>query len=82
MCKELVGVTFALGLVKIEDPAFESCNALEHLEIPTTVKSIGSNAFCNCEKLVNIELNEGLIRIEDLVFIGCKSLQCINAPHP
>ena len=43
-CKNLKEIFFSEGLETIEDWAFISC-AIEELTLPTTIKSIGENAF-------------------------------------
>ena len=47
-------------------------------KVPSTVKSIGSNAFNGCRNITSITIPEGLQYIGDDVFLGCDKLESIN----
>ena len=74
------------GLTEIGQYAF-AATAVSHLEIPSSVKTIGEIAFVGCEKLESVVLNEGLEHIGVKAFAGCaltsvtlpKSLKSIGA---
>lgn len=59
------------GVVSIGMVAFRSCNKLNSLSFPLSLKSIGSEAFAFCPFLENIEIADGVEIIEDCAFIGC-----------
>jgi len=68
------------GLETIGKRAFTSCESLQSITFPSTVKSIGLEAFRGCSSLKEVVLNEGLVEIEDNAFYGCSSLQSITVP--
>ena len=55
------------GLENIDNRAFEDV-AIEKLETPSTLKSIGSCTFGSCKNLTSIKLNEGLENIDGTAF--------------
>ena len=62
------------GLETIESGAFTK-SKIETLEIPNSVKSIGSGAFKGCENLTTVTMPSHKIRYDDdSVFEGCKKL--------
>lgn len=63
------------GLVEICDGAFRDCPNLELVDLPSTLKRIGANAFAGCKKLrlSEIQLPEGLEIIDDGAFYGCNT---------
>ena len=60
---QLSSIVFPSTLVKIGAYAFTQNNALQTLNIPSTVKIIGENAFDETEGLTSLTLNEGLEEI-------------------
>jgi len=68
------------GLIRIENNAFEECNSLKMVNLPSTLEDIGESVFRDCEKLDGIILPEGLQRLGQYVFAGCRSLKRINIP--
>lgn len=53
---------------------------IRHIEIPKSVKYIGSKAFYNFPNLQIVDLSEGLIEIGYKAFSYCKNLKYINFP--
>lgn len=45
------------GTISISNKAFSNCSNLTEVEIPTSVKIIGSEAFASCDKLIDIRYN-------------------------
>ncbi len=77
-CTKLYQLTFAEGsqLQTIGDYAFSGCfvnGTRSSIEIPSSVTSIGSNAFQGCTKLYQLTFAEGsqLQTIGDYAFSGC-----------
>ena len=68
------------GLQSIADSAFEGCENLEEVVIPSTVTEIGGLAFNDCGHLKNVTLPEGLQTIEKLTFQNCAALKRANIP--
>ena len=48
------------------------------LIIPSTIKSIGNNAFCACMNLTSVTIQDGLNRIGNGVFMACNNLKTLN----
>lgn len=67
------------GLEAISRRAFASCESLERILIPSTVKTIDFQAFSNCTKLRNVELCDGLVKIDNNAFENC-ALESIKIP--
>lgn len=51
-----------------------------HYKVPTSVVSIGIEAFANCKEIVSIQLPNGLKKIDSYAFMNCIKLQSINIP--
>ena len=65
---------------KIGDYAFSTLD-IKSVVIPSSVKSIGMDAFLGCVSLSDLFLSEGLISIEDNAFCGCHSLTYLLLPE-
>lgn len=48
--------------------------------LPSTVKTLDSNAFYNCTQVTDITLPEGIDSIAYAVFVGCSSLKTLTIP--
>jgi hypothetical protein len=48
--------------------------------LPSTVKTLDSNAFYNCTQVTDINLPEGIDSIAYAVFVGCSSLKTLTIP--
>lgn len=67
------------GITHIGDNAF--CNTkIYSVIIPTTVITIGKNAFSNCKNLTTIQLPYGLTDIGAEAFKNCKTLVKLDLP--
>lgn len=60
--------------LNIDDCVFANCRDLEYIELPHTVKIIGSYAFFRCKKLKSIYLCDGFQYLGECAFEGCESL--------
>ena len=67
-------------VTRIHDYAFGERNALTKVVIPSSVKTIGFNAFEYCAALKKASLANGLEEIETGAFNGCKALTDITLP--
>ena len=66
----------------IADTAFEGCNGITSVSIPSTISSIGTIAFANCNGITEITLDwDSLINISPNVFYG-DSLSSITLKVP
>ncbi len=78
-CINLKRIVLPNNIEAIEFGAFEGCEKLETVEIPS-VRKIMSSAFFNCPMLKEIELSKDIIEIHDETFGGCESLESICLP--
>ena len=79
-CDKLVSVMFT-GTPKITEiphTAFFSCDALENINIPSSVTRIGDQAFDGCSSLTTITIPSGVTSIGSWSFKDCNSLTEIN----
>ncbi len=60
--------------------AFENCEVLETIEIPSTITSIGESAFSGCKNLSYVTFSEGLQTIGKNAFLNCSSLDNVWIP--
>ena len=82
-CTKLATVTFTDGgtaELTIGDYAFQSCNVLSAISLPTRLRSIGANAFASCGKIETVALPEGLTKIGQAAFLDCFSLTSVSLP--
>ena len=77
-CKELKTVTLNEGLVTLS--GFAGCTALERIEIPSTVKTMGYRAFAGCTALKEVTLPQGLSTVGDRAFAEAYALSQIVIP--
>lgn len=78
----------AEGIESLVTDVFMEQNAIVKVIIPTTVKTIGNNAFKNCENLEAVVFEDGtaagktsqLVSIGESAFYGCTNLKSINLP--
>ena len=68
-------------VTRIGFDAFNQCDKLTFVDIPSSVKTIGVGAFNFCSSLTSITLKEGLEHIEWNAFDDCRSLENITFPN-
>ena len=68
------------GVTSLGEYAFYNFIALEKIEIPSSVKSIGYECFSKCESLKEITLPKSLTSLKPSTFYGCTSLEKIEIP--
>ncbi len=64
--------------ISIGDYAFNGSNKLEHLTLPSSLGTIGNNAFSNCTSLETINYSKGISDFKEIpycMFSGCSSLK-------
>jgi len=66
------------SVVEIAELAFDYCDTLESLVIPSSVTSIGPAAFQGCSGLKSIEIPSSVTRIGNFAFSGCSALTSIE----
>lgn len=79
--KYMEGYTLILpnGLVSIGQYAFYN-SGITDINFPSSLKTIGKNAFYGCSKLKEVELNDGIESILNYAFSGCTSLEKVIIP--
>ncbi len=64
----------------IGDQAFADCMALEWVEMPESMDSLGAFAFYRCESLLSIAVSNGITVLRNSVFRDCKALSDVYLP--
>ena len=67
-------------VTQVEEEAFDSCDSLKSVTIPSSVTSIGKMAFYDCRSLMSIAIPDGVTSIEESAFYNCYSLTSITIP--
>ncbi|MBQ3494715.1 MAG: leucine-rich repeat domain-containing protein, partial [Clostridia bacterium] len=78
-CDELVSVNIPKSVSSIEDLIFYG-TSLSEIYIPSSVTSIGNEAFCTCSSLTTIIIPSSVTSIGDNAFSSCSSLTTITIP--
>ena len=80
--RKLSNVTFSNNgkLMRIEESAFSSCDAISTIILPNSVEYIGESAFYNNPKLNKIELSQNLKSIGRWAFSNCPLITNITLP--
>lgn len=79
-CKSLETVILAEGLKGLGKSAFEECNKLKYLTLPSTLDTIHTRTFYNCDSLHTVIIPEGVKRINASAFYSCDSLTTLTLP--
>ncbi len=75
----ITNVVISSGLESIGYNAFKG-SSLENITIPSSVTSLGAQAFYGCNNLTNIELPSSITRIGDMAFANCENLNNMVIP--
>ena len=68
------------GVTSIGANAFNGYYQLAKVTLPSSLGSIGANAFANDSKLTELVIPDGVTTIGDSAFQGCWGLQTLNLP--
>ena len=82
-CYKTEGITSVVipeGVTEIAKNAFWDCTSLKQVSLPSTLISIGNNAFANCD-LSSVDLPQNLTTIGVAVFLGNEKLTSIVLPR-
>jgi len=63
-----------IKVTEIGDNAFEGCDSLISIKIPSSVTNIGCDAFEDCTSLISINIPSNVIRLGQCAFAGCKNV--------
>lgn len=82
-CFEMTELILEEGIEEIGKWAFESCESLKTVTIPSTVKVIEDGAFCDCASLTEIKFapNSQLETIGDYAFAWTPNIISITIPQ-
>ena len=78
-CSSLANVTIKGEVTSIGESAFLN-NAFTAIQLPETLKIIGSSAFKNCRKLEKITLPNNTANIGNAAFLNCSALHLVSVP--
>lgn len=78
-CSSLANVTIKGEVTSIGESAFLN-NAFTAIQLPETLKTIGSSAFKNCGKLEKITLPNNTANIGNAAFLNCSALHLVSVP--
>ena len=68
------------GITNIGAYLFYQMDAIESISLPSTVKTIGANAFYGCEHLKEVNIPYGVTNLGETAFFECMSLEEITVP--
>ena len=80
MNKKLRTAVLSENLTVIPDNAFHTCDSLQGIVIPCSVKSVGKNAFLDDISMTAVTLNEGLKYIDNNAFKNCQKVVSLTLP--
>ena len=66
--------------LSISGAAFQNCNSLTNVTIPSGVTSIDGSAFSNCYSLTSVTIPSSVTSIGNGAFSNCRSLTSITIP--
>ena len=75
-CEKLTNINLSEGLISIGYYCFDD-TAIETIDLPSTLESIGHGAFYSCEFLNSIVIPEKVTVIENSTFSSCYSLKTV-----
>ena len=78
-CSSLANVTIKGEVTSIGESAFLN-NAFTAIQLPESLKTIGSSAFRNCGKLEKITLPNNTVNIGNAAFLNCSALHLVSVP--
>ena len=67
------------SVIRIGEEAFAFC-AIESIDLPVSITSVGVGAFKACGMLTSVGMKEGIVSIGDEAFSGCVSLLGVSIP--
>ena len=80
-CTSLTSITIPNSVKYIGGCAFNGCENLVNIEIPSSVTSINDSTFGSCTSLTSITISDSVTDIGMYAFFGCTSLTSITIPR-
>lgn len=68
------------GVTSIGACAFDGCENMTSIDIPSSVKKIGWAAFICCDSLESLVIPDGTETIDEQAFYGCIGLKTVSIP--
>ena len=78
--KDITQINVRKGTIGIAAHAFSNCTNLLSVQMPETLKFIGSSSFTGCSALGTLILPDSVRNIESSAFSKCLSLRSITIP--
>ncbi|MCL1810388.1 MAG: leucine-rich repeat protein [Clostridiales bacterium] len=78
-CTSLTSMTVPEGVTGLPSNVFNR-SSLQSVDLPSTLKTIGSSAFASCTGLTSMSLPDGVTTIGSNAFQNCSNLSSINYP--
>ena len=72
--------TILEGVISISDNAFYNAKNLVAVNMPNSLKTVGTSAFYGCTTLTDLSFGEGVTTINASAFYGCAALTSITFP--
>lgn len=60
-----------LGVTRIENNTFSSCDRLKEIQLPAGLKEIEDEAFSGCDNLTSLMIPDSVMNIGERVFLNC-----------
>ncbi|MBQ7265591.1 MAG: leucine-rich repeat protein [Firmicutes bacterium] len=64
-------------IISIAPRAFERCEFLTHVDIPESIKSVGTGAFGECTGLESVKISQNIKFMDSEAFRGCTALRTV-----
>ncbi|MBO4721270.1 MAG: leucine-rich repeat protein [Prevotella sp.] len=77
---EITNLIIPEGVTSIGSDAFNRCEGITSVSFPSTLKSIGDNAFANTG-LKSVDITKGLTTINSGAFMNCANLTSVTIPE-
>lgn len=78
--KDITSLVINEGVTEISMSAFNGCEKLARVQLPSTLKAINHSAFSGCRSLSSINIPDGVVTIGGSVFDNCEALVEIKIP--
>uniref|UniRef100_UPI004028E7DB leucine-rich repeat protein n=1 Tax=Eshraghiella crossota TaxID=45851 RepID=UPI004028E7DB len=77
-CKNLTTVTGMKNVTEIGWSAFDGCNKLVNINLPSKLRKLSGLTFMNCKNITEITIPKSLTDCGYGIFSGCSNLKTIN----